>query len=121
MSDATSDPSARLGRAVCLSVLGRCIQCLLFMTVLYATSGLLSIVSGSIAQGISLAGSTVGDAVPQQAGIAEGAFVYFADALALTPEKAVSIALVVRVCQLTLAATCLLLGLAWRKSAAAKP
>ena len=44
------------------------------------------------------------------------AFLYFADALDLseTPEKAVSIALLIRVCQLVLAAVALVAGSVWK-------
>jgi uncharacterized membrane protein YbhN (UPF0104 family) len=111
------DPSARWGLAIALSFVGRAIQCLFFTMILYAVAGVPSLATGIIAQGVSLAGSTFGDAVPQQMGVAEGAFFYFARALGLgsTPAKAVSIAILVRVCQLSLGACCLAVGFFWKE------
>lgn len=112
-----SDPSQRLGLAVALSFLGRAVQTLFFTLIVYAAAGALSLSTGLLAQGVSLAGSTFGDAVPQQMGVAEGAFFYFAGALGLgnAPAKAVSIAILVRVCQLSLGACCLGVGFFWKE------
>jgi uncharacterized membrane protein YbhN (UPF0104 family) len=111
------DPSMRWGRAVLLSFVGRSIQCLLFTTAVYAAASVSSLATGAIAQGVSIAGSTFGDAVPQQVGVAEGAFYYFAGALGLggSPAKAVAIVILVRVCQLSLAACCLVAGFFWKE------
>ena len=112
----TGAPWPRLARAIFLSFVGRVIQIAFFAVAVRAAAGELSLWTGAIAQGVSLAGSTFGDAVPQQAGVAEGAFFYFAGALgfAAAPAKAVAIALVVRVSQASLALVCLLVGFAWR-------
>lgn len=117
---ATGASWSRLGHAVFLSFMGRVIQIGFFAVAVWAAAGELSLGTGAIAQGVSLAGSTFGDAVPQQAGVAEGAFFYFAGALGLAaaPAKAVAIALVVRVSQASLALLCLLVGFAWRERAA---
>jgi hypothetical protein len=123
LADTTGAPWSRLGRAVFLSFLGRVIQIAFFAVAVRAATGDLSLQTGAIAQGVSLAGSTFGDAVPQQAGVAEGAFFYFAGALGLAaaPAKAVAIALVVRVSQLSLAVVCLTLGFVWRQRTAPRP
>ena len=113
-------PWSRLLRAVSLSFAGRSIQSLLFTVAVAAATGALLPRTGLLAQGISLAGSTFGDAVPQQAGVSEGAFLYFAGALdlAATPARAVAIALLVRVAQLSLAVACLVIGLVWKERGA---
>lgn len=120
LPEMTGAPGARLGRAILLSFVGRALQSVLFTIAVYAVDGALSPRTGCLAQGVSIAGSTFGDAVPQQAGVSEGAFLYFADALGLAgaPAKAVAIALVVRVGQLSLALGCLALGLVWRERGA---
>jgi hypothetical protein len=60
-------------------------------------------------QGVHIVGATVGDAVPNQLGVTEGAYRVFAEAVGLgdAPARAVSIALAIRVVQLGLA------GVAW--------
>lgn len=110
------DPSARWGLAVVWSFAGRAIQVLFFTIIVYAVAGVSSLATGIIAQGVSIAGSTFGDAVPQQMGVAEGAFFYFAGALGLggAPQRAVSIAILVRVCQLAVGACCLVVGFFWK-------
>jgi hypothetical protein len=117
LADAKDDPTSSPARAVLVSLAGRSIQCALFFVALFAATGIASLRLGSVAQGISLAGSTFGDAIPQQAGVVEGAFFYFAGALGLAdaPVKAVAIALLVRCSQLLLAASCLVAGVVWRR------
>jgi hypothetical protein len=119
--DAVSvDPTSRPLRAVALSFVGRSIQALVYTFALLATSGALSLRNGVIAHSIAVAGATVGDLVPQQAGIIEGGFKLFAGTFGLQdhPDQAVATALLVRACQMVLAALMLLAGLAWRRSAA---
>jgi hypothetical protein len=120
LTDTTGAPWPRLARAIFLSFAGRVIQIGFFAVAVLAATGELSLGTGAIAQGVSLAGSTFGYAVPQQAGVAEGAFFNFAGALGLAaaPAKAVAIALVVRVSQASLALVCLLVGFAWRERGA---
>jgi uncharacterized membrane protein YbhN (UPF0104 family) len=118
LSSVANDPSSHLGRAVFLSFIGRAAQCLLFTVVVFSITGSFSIITGSIAQGVSLVGSTVGDAVPQQAGVMEGAFYTMAPALGLgeTPARAVSIALVVRAEQVLLATIAGIIAALWRSA-----
>ncbi len=87
------------------SALGRAFQTLQYGLILLAVGGTLGLSSALIAQGIHLVGAGAGDLVPNQAGITEGAYWMFAEALgfASDPAKAVGIALVARFCQYVLA------------------
>jgi hypothetical protein len=120
---AVADPSARPLFAVAWSFAARGVQAALFTFALLATTGALSARRGLIAQSIAIAGATFGDLVPQQAGVIEGAFAYFADTIGLAgqADKAVATALLIRACQISLTATTLLVGLLWRRPAPPPP
>jgi len=113
-----AEPTSRPFAAVSLSFLGRAVQALLYAVALLATTGALSLQRGLIAQSIAIAGSTVGDIVPQQAGVLEGAFTYFAGAIGLDgrPERALATVLLIRACQITLTVLALLVGIVLRAS-----
>ncbi len=92
--------------ALALSFVGRALQAVQYGVVLHAVGGAFSAQGALVAQGIHLVGAAAGDMVPNQAGILEGAYRLFADALgfASDPAKAVSIALVIRLSQVALGA-----------------
>lgn len=119
---ATADPTSRPLVAVALSFVGRALQAVFFTCALFATTGQLSPRFGIIAQSIAVAGSTFGDVVPQQAGVTEGAFAYFADTIGLgnAPEKALATVLLMRACQIMLTGIAFLIGFAWRRATAAR-
>ncbi len=98
------------------SALGRALQTVQYGIILLAVGGSLGIVSALISQGIHLVGAGAGDLVPNQAGITEGAYWMFAEALGLSadPAAAVGIALIARFCQYVLAGLGLLVGVVWR-------
>jgi hypothetical protein len=60
------------------------------------------------AHGIHLVGATLGDLLPNQLGVVDGAYRAFAPMLGLghAPERALSIAFVAHTAQLTLASVC---------------
>jgi hypothetical protein len=64
-----------------------------------AVAGSFKFTSSFVAEGVHLVGAGLGDMVPNQVGVAEGAFRYFAPTLGLgaSPEKALAIALVARI------------------------
>lgn len=101
------------------SVLGRAVQTVQYGVILLAVGGSLGVMSALISQGIHLVGAGAGDLVPNQAGITEGAYWMFADALGLSadPAAAVGIALVARFSQYILAGLGLLVGALWRAPA----
>lgn len=96
--------------ALGLCVAGRAIQTVEYGVMLLAVGGSLTWVTALISQGIHLVGASLGDMVPGQVGITEGAYRVFADALGLgaTPEKALAIALVARTSTVAVAALCFL-------------
>jgi hypothetical protein len=89
--------------------LGRTLQALQYGLMLVAVGGSLTVVSALVSQAIHLVGAGVGDFVPNQVGITEGAYRIFAPALGLEddPARAIGIALIARACQFLLAGVCL--------------
>ncbi|MBX7193035.1 MAG: flippase-like domain-containing protein [Sandaracinaceae bacterium] len=102
--------------ALLFSALGRACQTLQYGIILVAVGGSLGLVSALVSQGIHLVGAGAGDLVPNQAGITEGAYWMFAEALGLSadPAAAVGIALIARFCQYILAGIGLVAGAVWR-------
>jgi hypothetical protein len=100
----------RLGRveevatAVCL--VGRVIEAIQYGVVLHSIGGKATPATALTAQGIHLVGAAAGDLVPNQMGITEGAYRLFTQTLGLGDARALSIALVVRLVQLTLTGVC---------------
>lgn len=91
-------------------VAARSLQTVQYGVILLAIAGSWSFSGTLVAQGIHLVGAGLGDMVPNQVGITEGAYRVFASALGLAdhPEKAVAIALVARVSNLGVAGLCAL-------------
>lgn len=102
--------------AVIATTVGRSFQTVQYGIILLAVGGALTPVSALVAQGIHLVGAGMGDMVPNQAGITEGAYTLFAPALGLEGQlaKAIGIALLARVCQFSLAATSLAVTAVWK-------
>jgi uncharacterized membrane protein YbhN (UPF0104 family) len=103
-------------RAALLCVVGRAVQAIQYGVALHAVGGSAGTRAALITQGIHLVGATVGDAVPNQIGATDGAYRLFANALGLAdaPARALSIALLVRIAQLGLAA--IAVAIAWAVS-----
>ena len=107
------DPAVRRRvpwRAMLVCSLGRSAELVEYGMVLYAVGGALSPRGAMVAHGIHLVGATMGDFVPSQLGVVDGAYRAFAGALGLgaTPARALSIAFLVRIAQLTLGSACVL-------------
>lgn len=102
---------------------GRVFQALQYAVILLAVGGTLTVTSALVAQAIHLVGAGLGDMVPNQVGVTEFAYGAFAEDLAMESAKAqaISIALVHRICQFTLAGTCLAIGALWKAAPAAVP
>ena len=113
-------------RPLGFAFMGRLAQTLQYTVVLVAVGAQWTPLGGLVAQGIHLVGAGLGDFVPNQVGITEGAYRLFASALGLggDPGRAISIALVIRLCQFGLALSCLagtsVLGATRETNAAAK-
>jgi hypothetical protein len=93
---------------ICLG--GRVVQTLQYGVILYAVTSVFTVQSTFVAQGIHLVGAGLGDMVPNQVGVTEGAYRIFAGALGLAaePERAVAVALLARVSNLGVAGLCAL-------------
>lgn len=91
-------------------LLGRGIQTLQYGVIVFAVMGSFSVTNAIIAEGIQVVARSMGDAVPNQVGVTEGVFALCAGALSLAdhPEKAISIALLGRVSNLSVAGLCAL-------------
>jgi hypothetical protein len=105
----TESRGRHLGAIACC-LLGRSVQTLQYGVILLSVTGAVTLSSALVAEGIQLVGRGLGDMVPNQVGVTEGAFAAFAGALDLAehPEKAVSIALLGRVSNLSVAGLCAL-------------
>jgi hypothetical protein len=95
--------------AILATTFGRALQALQYGLMLLAVGGSLTLSSALVSQAIHLVGAGLGDFVPNQVGITEGAYRLFAPALGLAddPARAIGIALVARTCQFLLAGVCL--------------
>lgn len=96
--------------ALGMGLTGRSLQTLQYGVIFLAVTGQFELSSTLIAQGIHLVGAGLGDMVPNQVGITEGAYRIFAGTLGLAeaPEKAVAIALLARTSNLGAAGLCAL-------------
>jgi hypothetical protein len=88
---------------VCLGARG--IQTLQYGVLLAAVGGGFTFAGAWISEGIHLVGAGLGDIVPNQVGVTEGAYRLFANTLGLgdNPERAISIALLARLSAFSLA------------------
>lgn len=104
------------GPAVLATTVGRSLQSVQYGIILLAVGGSLTVVSAFVSQAIHLVGAGMGDLVPNQVGITEGAYALFADTLGLEGQtaRAIGIALVARICQFSLAGACLLVTAIWK-------
>jgi len=86
----------------------RTLQTLQYGVIILAVSGVFSFHRMLVAQGIHLVGAGLGDMIPNQVGVTEGAYRVFAGALGLakSPDKAVAVALLARLSALGVATLC---------------
>ena len=96
-------------RAAFVCFLARAAQAVQYGVVLVAVGGTVTVSRAVITLGVHLVGASAGDMVPNQLGVNEGAYAAFAEwmGLAGAPERALSVALLVRIAQLSLALACL--------------
>jgi uncharacterized membrane protein YbhN (UPF0104 family) len=106
-------------RAALVCSLGRAAQTLQYGIILYAVGGTLTARNAFITHGIHLVGATLGDMLPNQLGATDGAYRAFATDLGFAgdPARALSIAFVVRIAQLSLAAICVIVASLTRHAA----
>ncbi|HEX3345477.1 MAG TPA: hypothetical protein VHS09_12925, partial [Polyangiaceae bacterium] len=106
-------------RAALVCSLGRAAQTVQYGVILHAVGGVLTVRNAFVTHGIHLVGATLGDMLPNQLGVTDGFFRAFAGDLGFAdePARALSIAFVVRIAQLTLAATCVIVASMTRHAA----
>jgi hypothetical protein len=102
-----------------LCIGGRACQAVEYGLVLAAVGGAFTLSGTLIAEGIHIAAAALGDAVPNQIGVAEGVYRLFADALGLgaEPARALAIPLIIRVANFLAAGTCFLALELWPAAA----
>ena len=108
--DIGSESVKRTWRAALLALTtARVLQTFQYGLIVLAVGGTLTVKSSAMAQGIHLLGASVGDVIPNQVGVLEGAYRLFADILGFSasPERALAIALLARAAQLSLSLLCL--------------
>jgi hypothetical protein len=110
MDEHFQESRGRHRSAIAFCLAGRSVQVVQYGVILFAVTGAVSLSSTLITDGIQLVGRGLGDMVPNQVGVTEGAFAAFAGALGLSehPERAIAIALIGRVSNLSVAALCAL-------------
>jgi hypothetical protein len=111
----TVDAAARrqLGlRTIGVCCGGRAAQLAQYGIILSAIGGARTVHGALIAHGIHLVGASLGDLLPNQLGVVDGAYRAFAPVLGLAgaPERALSIAFIAHAVQLTLATICVVVG-----------
>jgi hypothetical protein len=109
------EPSARRRlpwRAAIVCSISRLTQVAQYGVVLHAVGGIASVRGAFVAHGIHIVGSTLGDMLPNQVGVVDGAYQTFAAAIGFggVPARALSIALVARTAQLLLAGACVVVA-----------
>jgi hypothetical protein len=106
-----TDPAIRRQvpwRAFLVCALSRSMQALQYGVVLHAVGGVFSAHSALVGHSVHLVGATLGDLMPNQMGVVDGMYRAFSTDLGFAgdPARALSIAFVIRISQLTLAALC---------------
>jgi hypothetical protein len=120
------DPAVRRKlpwRAFLVCSLSRTAQLFQYAVVLHAVGGAFSARGSIITHGIHLVGATLGDLVPNQLGVVDGMYRAFAGEMGFgnAPERALSIAFVVRAAQFIVAMTCVVIAVVTRSDEKAAP
>lgn len=115
-----SEPATRSvlpWRSAVACSIARAGQLVQYGVVLSSVGGMGDVRGAFIAHGIHLVGATIGDVIPNQLGVADGTYGTFAGALGFSnaPARALSIAFVAHVAQLTMAGICVLVAALTRR------
>ncbi|MDP9148392.1 MAG: flippase-like domain-containing protein [Myxococcota bacterium] len=109
-SPQTGRPVPYVAAAICCASRGA--QVLQYGVVLTAVGGVASVRGAFVAHGIHLVGSTLGDLIPNQLGVVDGAYRAFAAVVGFgdSPARALSIAFLARIEQLLIASACVVVA-----------
>jgi hypothetical protein len=126
VESAPLDPAERRRlpfRAMAVCAVGRAAQVVQYGVILAAVGGVVTVQNTFIAHGIHLVGASLGDLLPNQLGVTDGMYRLFAADLGFAddPARALSIAFVVRIAQLSLAAICIVVTAVTKPAEAASP
>jgi hypothetical protein len=112
------ESKGRHGWALSFCFAGRCLQATQYGVIVFAVTGQFSVAYAWIAEGIQMAARSAGDFIPNQVGVTEGAFVLFRRALGLSelPALAMTLALVARLSNISVATLCMLPAQLWPTS-----
>jgi hypothetical protein len=110
-------------RAAAVCTASRAVQVVQYGILLLAVGGAPSVRGALAAHGIHLVGATVGDILPNQLGVVDGAYRAFASAIGLgdAPARALSIAFVAHAAQLLCAAVCVIIATSMGRGATPQP
>jgi hypothetical protein len=110
LGDGLRATPTEIARAIGFACGARVVQIGMYTGLLLAVGLRPSLLATLLALGVHLVGAGLGDVVPNQVGVLEGAYRVFAEALSLgdDPARAVSIALFARVSQIGVAAMCMI-------------
>lgn len=97
-------------RGALFCMVGRTIQLGQYGIAVLAIGGKFGLVPAAVAHGIQLFGATIGDLIPNQLGAVEGTYSAFSDVMQLTPERVLALPLLIRITQISLATTCLVIA-----------
>ncbi len=99
-------------QAAIVCTVGRASQVLQYGIILHAVGGVLTVSNAFIAHGIHLVGATLGDMLPNQLGVTDGAYLAFAGTLGFADDaaRALSIAFLARIAQLMVTVMCVLVA-----------
>jgi hypothetical protein len=95
---------------------GRSAQLVQYAVILASVGGVVTVPNAFIAHGIHLVGASLGDLLPNQLGVTDSIYRIFAGDLGFAddPARALSIAFVVRIAQLSLASICVVVAAVMR-------
>jgi hypothetical protein len=95
--------------AMVVCTVGRASQVVQYAVILAAVGGVVTVQNAFVAHGIHLVAASLGDLLPNQLGVTDGIYRLFAGDLGFAddPARALSIAFVVRIAQLSLSAICI--------------
>jgi hypothetical protein len=104
--------------AMLICTAGRAAQVVQYAFILHAVGGTVTLDTAFVAHGIHLVGASLGDMMPNQLGVTDGMYRAFAGVLGFwaEPARALSIAFVVRIAQLSLTAMCVVVASLTRQS-----
>jgi hypothetical protein len=119
--DALSEHSVAPAIPLSCSVINRIAQTLQYTTLVLAVSGSTSLGRSLLGQGLNLVGTSLGDLIPGQIGVTDGAFALGSAALGITVADAIAIAVLAHFIQLCWVLLGSLVPLAWKPTAGAAP